>query len=73
MRIWDVATRREIKSLPGHTAVILSLSFSPDGKTLASAGSDGKVFLWDLVTEREPTRLRGARAAVVALSFPPRR
>jgi WD40 repeat protein len=30
----------------GHDAAVLALSFSPDGRTLATAGDDNKVALW---------------------------
>ena len=48
--LWDIATETEIASLVGHTSDIYSVIFSPDGKTLASGGSDRTVRLWNLST-----------------------
>src|SRR5262249_16828728 len=39
---------REVLRLEGHTQFVYGLGFSPDGKTLASAGYDGRVCVWDL-------------------------
>jgi WD40 repeat protein/serine/threonine protein kinase/tetratricopeptide (TPR) repeat protein len=39
---------REVLRLEGHTELVYGLDFSPDSKTLASAGYDGRLFLWDL-------------------------
>src|SRR5262249_6606148 len=41
IRLWEVATGKERTFLKGHTHHVWSVAFSPDGKTLASAGGDG--------------------------------
>ncbi|MYA72287.1 T9SS type A sorting domain-containing protein, partial [Candidatus Poribacteria bacterium] len=37
-----------INTLTGHTATVNSVSFSPDGSTIASGSTDGTVLLWRL-------------------------
>ena len=48
MRLWDTTTGSPIRTLTGHTSGVYSVSFSPDGNTLASASGDGTVLLWEL-------------------------
>jgi WD40 repeat protein len=44
-----VATHRQIGgALTGHTGQVMSVTLGPDGKTLASGGSDGAVRLWEV-------------------------
>ena len=39
VKLWDAATGQEVLTLKGHTKSVNSLSFSPDGRQIATASS----------------------------------
>lgn len=47
IHLWDLAAEKELSPLEGHKGSITSLSFSPDGKRLATGSNDTTVLLWD--------------------------
>jgi WD40 repeat protein len=52
IKIWDLATGRELRTFVGHTGMVWRLAVSRDGRRLASTSNDGTTRLWDVDTGR---------------------
>ena len=62
---------RASSTLEGHSEAILSVAFSPDGKSLASGSGDTTVRIWDLNTETPLFTCSGHKHWVLFVSFSP--
>jgi WD40 repeat protein len=71
IKLWNLATGKEIRTLQGHQNSVLSVSFSPDGQTLASSSRDQTIKLWNLSTGQEIRTLQGHQNSVLSVSFSP--
>jgi serine/threonine protein kinase len=74
LRLWEVATGRELRAFKGHTAPIWGAAFSPTGKLALSGSVDRTVRLWD-VDSGEQLQLfsgHGGQVDGVAFSSDPR-
>jgi WD40 repeat protein len=58
-------------SLEGHTVMVNSLAFSPDGKFLGSGGNKGELKLWDVAGEKLAADLKGHLAILSGVAFSP--
>ena len=46
--IWDLASGKEIRSVPGNGESITSMSFSPDKQQIVTGSASGTIILWKL-------------------------
>ena len=79
IKLWRVADGMLLRTLTGHqapppqfqvVAIIRSLSFSPDGTLLASAGNDNTVLVWRLVDGSVVQTLSGAFSGQIGCITP---
>ena len=68
--LWDVAKRRRIATL-GHTHLVRSVAFSPDGAILAVGSNSRAADMWDIATQRKIGTFSGHRHLVKSLAFSP--
>ncbi len=69
VRLWDVASGREVARLKGHDKYATDVAFHPDGSLLATTGRDGTVRLWDVATRAPVADLRGHTGEVWRVAF----
>jgi WD40 repeat protein/tRNA A-37 threonylcarbamoyl transferase component Bud32 len=76
--VWDLTTGKELQRFSGHGGRIYSLTFSPNGRLLASAAdvdphdrTDPTLKVWDVENGGEAYQLRGVMGDQRGIAFTP--
>jgi WD40 repeat protein len=56
-QIWDIATRTITRAFEGHSADIVALALTHDGRLIASTSMDSSLRLWEFQTGRQVLKL----------------
>ena len=67
--IYRTQTGEELDLYTGHTGEVLGVSFSPDGKTIATASLDSTIRLWNMDTGEHLRTLSGHTDWVSSVAF----
>src|SRR5579884_991566 len=67
VKLWDMASSKEVAAFDFPTHDLQASTFSPDGRFLAAAGGDS-VVVWD-VKARKPLRVKERIASIYTLAF----
>jgi hypothetical protein len=71
LRVWDVATGRQVRALACGGSGPHGVAYSPDGRLLAAATWGGALRVWDAASGKEVFTLDGPRAQAHVLAFSP--
>lgn len=71
IKLWDVATGKEVKTFEGHNGAVFDLAFRPDGKILASASGDRTIKLWNVETAQRLDTLNQSLQELYTVAFSP--
>jgi WD40 repeat protein len=62
---------KERATLTGHTDYVICVTFSPDGKALASGSCDDTIKLWDAATAKDQATLKGHTQFIRTIAYSP--
>ena len=71
VRLWELATGHELRTLTGHELGAHSVAFSPDGDQIVTVGVGGTVRVWDMAGGRGALTLKGHEDPVTSIAVTP--
>ncbi len=71
IKLWEIATGRELRSFYGHGSTINDLAVSPDGRHILSSSADKTAKLWDIKTGDLLQTFVGHKELLTSVSFHP--
>lgn len=71
VKVWDLQSRRVIRSYEDHEGMVNAVDFHPDGTCIASAGTDSTIKLWDLRSDQLLQHYKAHTGAITDMAFHP--
>jgi len=71
IKLWEMATGREIRDFKGHTDVVTSVAFSPDNRQVVSGSRDRTLRTWDVSNGEVVREYTGSESSVTSVVFHP--
>ncbi|ETO27540.1 G-protein beta WD-40 repeats containing protein [Reticulomyxa filosa] len=71
VRIWNIASGKQIQIFKGHSDLVYAAEFSPDGNIVVSCSKDKTIRLWDVKSGSEIMKLQGHSDQLLDVNFSP--
>jgi len=65
----EFTDKKLLRTIGGHTAIVMSVAFSPDGRLLASGSNDMSIKLWQSHTLKLIHTLSGHSGGIRSVAF----
>ncbi|MEO9483182.1 MAG: caspase family protein [Ekhidna sp.] len=72
VKLWEIATGKEMQTLSGHSKAVNDIVFSPDSRTLISVGDDRKVIIWNVDTGEKIKTIAEHKNKVLSVDYSPK-
>ncbi len=71
LKLWDIASGKEMRTFAGHSNWVLSVAFSPDGKRVYSSSRDCLIKAWDVQSGKDLLTFTGHNSWVNSIALSP--
>ena len=71
LKLWDLASGKELRTFTGHSGWVHSVAIAPDGRTALSGSTDKTLKLWDLASGKELRTFTGHSDTVRSVAIAP--
>jgi len=71
IKLWEVATGKELRTFSGHSELVSSVLFSPDGKYALSGSIDKTLKLWEVSSGKEIRTFTGHFEGIISVAISP--
>ncbi|MEL6559290.1 MAG: caspase family protein [Bacteroidota bacterium] len=71
IKIWEIASGKEMRTLLGHSKPVNEIAISPDGSQLVSVSDDRKIIIWSFPEGRQIKTIKEHKNKVLTVDYSP--